>query len=72
MPLDMAELDRRFNYHVPDDEQKERMESSRKGFRNLATVIIGVTSPGREQSLAITALEEAQYHTIAAIAREGH
>jgi hypothetical protein len=63
------ELDIRFSYHRPDEEKQQRMAELREQFLTLAEEVILRTKPCREQSLAITHLEQAQFFTIAAIAR---
>lgn len=47
-----------FTYHSSKDDQPERYVDLRDDARNLAFKILGNVSPGREQSLAITKLEE--------------
>jgi hypothetical protein len=66
------ELARRFNYHPPTtDEKIERHHQVREACRSAAEEVIEATGPpSREQSLAITHLEEAMYWANAAIARE--
>lgn len=71
MPIDEDELHRRFAYHPPETQEKrEAHERVRAICRDAATQIVEVTgSPTREQSLAITALEEAMFWANAAVAR---
>ena len=66
------ELARRFNYHPPNTEDKvHRHEQVRSTCLSAAKVVVELTGPpSREQSLAITALEEAMFWANAAIARE--
>jgi hypothetical protein len=66
------ELSRRFNYHPPDTEKKvENHQRVREACRAAAEEIVEVTgAPSREQSLAITHLEEAMFWGNAALARE--
>lgn len=66
-----SDLQSRFGYHRPNEEQQTRMERLRARFARLAEQVLMITEPGREQSLAITKLEEAQMMAIASIAREG-
>lgn len=65
------ELDRRFNFHPPkDDATKEAHQVVRDTCLSAAVNIVGATGPmSREQSLAITKLEEAMFWANAAIAR---
>lgn len=63
------ELNRRFRYHSPKDDQPTRYQHLRDQALNLAELIVLSTPPGREQSLALTKLEEAVMHANSAIAR---
>lgn len=65
-----AELENRFTYHAPHKDQIPRYESLRSQAYVLACAIARYTPPSREQSLALTKLEEAIMHANAAIARE--
>lgn len=58
-----------FMYHAPKEGQEERYDTIRKKARELAHVINGCTPMSREQSLALTTLEEAVMWANAAIAR---
>lgn len=63
------ELARRFKYHAPKPDQLPRYTELRAAGRQLADLIVTSTPPGREQSLALTKLEEALMHANSAIAR---
>lgn len=65
------ELDRRFDYHSPEGDpwKIERHQLVRQTLKEAAMVVNGATPEGREQSLAITKLEEALLWANAAIAR---
>jgi hypothetical protein len=65
----LAELEVRFTYHAPKPGQKERYEELRYQAKRLAELIVESTPDSREQSLALTALEEAVMWANAAIAR---
>ena len=65
------DLQVRFNYHKPDENRAKRHETVRDILLASAEVIHSVTPEGREQSLALTKLEEAMFWANAAIAREG-
>jgi len=67
--MDGAEIDRRFSSHVVEDDQGEQMGTIRDKARELAYLITRSSEPGREQSLAMTALEEAVFWANAAISR---
>lgn len=63
------QIERSFKYHSPKDDQPDRYVFLRDEARVLAYNIIKNTPPSREQSLAITKLEEAIFWANAAIAR---
>jgi hypothetical protein len=63
------ELATRFTYHPPKDDQPERYVRIRGEAMALAITIAETTRESREQSLALTALEEAVFWANAAIAR---
>jgi len=56
-------------YHKPKDGQAERYEAIRAKAHEFAYYLLTVTPPSREQSLALTALEEAVFYANASIAR---
>jgi hypothetical protein len=64
-----ADLDNRFMYHSPKPDQLPRYALLRSVARDLAREIIAHTPPSREQSLALTHLEESIFFANAAIAR---
>ena len=64
-----ARLDKTFTYHTPKTDQAVRYTDIRNKAKELAEYICGMTPPSREQSLALTKLEEAVMHANAAIAR---
>lgn len=47
-----------FVFHPVKEDQGERYERIRAGARNFAMLIVHLTPPSREQSLALTALED--------------
>jgi hypothetical protein len=65
------ELAHRFQFHPADsDNRREAHETVRQTLREAASAIVQVTGPAtREQSLAVTHLEEAMFWANAAIAR---
>jgi len=65
----MERIDRDFTYHTPKGDQPERYKFLRDEARVLAINICKLTPPSREQSLALTHLEEAIFWANAAIAR---
>lgn len=69
MPIDAQELTDRFTYHAPKDDQPERFVRIRQQALQFAELIAHYTPVSREQSLALTALEEVVMWANAAIAR---
>ncbi len=67
--MDKVELDTRFTYHSPNLDQSTYYAAIRQTAKEFAEYIVDSTPESREQSLAITALEEAVFWAIAAIAR---
>ena len=63
------ELENRFTYHPPKEGQAERYQALRTKAFELALLILDTTPESREQSLAITHLEDVVYCANAAIAR---
>src|SRR4051794_7479053 len=63
------ELARRFNHHAPDDEDTvQRHQQVRTALLDTAEELVEITgAPSREQSLALTHLEEAMFWANAAI-----
>lgn len=71
MHLTFESLQQRFNYHPPNAPKASRHQLVRKVCLEAAEELVDVTgAPTREQSLAITKLEEAMFWANAAIARE--
>lgn len=66
-----AELENWFTYHAPNGTQPERYVALREAGKQLATLIAQCCPESREQSLAITKLEEAIFWANAGIARNG-
>ena len=58
-----------FTYHAPHGDQAQRYEEIRARFKELAVFLLSITPPSREQSLALTLLEESVFYANAAIAR---
>ncbi len=67
--LEDTELRIRFTYHPPKDGQPAKYGKIRDAALELAVLIRDLTPASREQSLAITKLEEAVMFANAAIAR---
>ncbi|MCP4902586.1 MAG: hypothetical protein GY906_36950 [bacterium] len=69
--MDRADLDRRFNYHPPRTVEIGKLhEIIRSEIKDVAEYIMVEIPKCREQSLALTKLEEAMMWANAAIARE--
>jgi hypothetical protein len=62
-------LDNDFTYHSPVRDQVDRYPMIRDEAKELAVTIVKLTPPSREQSVALTKLEEAVFWANAAIAR---
>jgi hypothetical protein len=71
MTLSAEELKIRFTYHAPKEGQPEKYEHIRNSAMGLAALLIRMTPDSREQSLALTKLEEVVFWANAAIARRG-
>lgn len=69
MTLSQEEIDNRFTYHPPVGDQAQRYEHMRAVAKILAEDIVNNTPESREQSLALTALDEVVFWANAAIAR---
>jgi len=70
--IDQAMLERlknTFTYHAPREGQPERYQQIRQEGFLFASIICAETPPSREQSLALTKLEEVVFWANAAIAR---
>jgi hypothetical protein len=63
------DLEKRFTYHPPKEGQPRKYELLRAHAKALAYTIKDNTPASREQSLALTKLEEAVFWANAAIAR---
>ena len=64
-----ANIENRFTYHAPFGDQTERYQGIRDLAKKLAYMILEKTPDSREQSLALTNLEQAMFWANAAIAR---
>jgi hypothetical protein len=63
------QIEKAFTFHPSKDDQPERYNRLREKAKELAYLIIELTPHSREQSSALTRLEEAVMHANAAIAR---
>lgn len=72
MAISTEELLRRFTYHSPTADQVPKYQELRKLAFEFACRIVELTPPSREQSSALTRLEESVMHANAAIARRSH
>ena len=62
-------IENNFTYHAPKDDQPQRYELLRAKALELAKLYLQNSPQSREQSLALTALEESIFWVNAAIAR---
>ncbi len=67
--FDENEMEIRFTYHPPTGDQPQRFEALRASAKQFAQLVLDSTPASREQSLALTAVEEAVMWANAAIAR---
>lgn len=67
--MDSAELDTRFTYHAPKPGQPEKYTRLRDKAKEFAALVVELCPESREQSLAITKIEEASMWANAGIAR---
>lgn len=67
--MDKNELEKRFTYHAPKEDQADRYECIRENAFILSMVIDNLCPDSREKSLAITKLEEVVMWANASIAR---
>lgn len=63
------EIEHRFTYHAPKTDQPERHVQIREKAKELGLLIHEATPESREQSLALTNLEQTVFWANAAIAR---
>ena len=64
-----SRIDNDFTYHPPTADQQKRYPMLREKAKQLAVLIIELTPPSREQSVALTKLDEVAMFANAAIAR---
>lgn len=70
VPTKMTDqLENNFTYHAPQGDQQERYVAIRDEAKALAYTICKNSPPSREQSIALTNLEQAIFWANAAIAR---
>lgn len=63
------ELHNRFTYHAPKDNQPDRYRMIRREAQKFALMLVEQTPFSREQSVALTKLDEVVFWANAAIAR---
>ncbi len=68
-PEQVARLENTFTYHAPKAGQNERYIALRNAAKDFAILIMQFTPGSREQSLALTKLEEVVMWSNASIAR---
>lgn len=64
-----SELSKVYKYHEPSDAQVEVYDKIRGAARGFAEVVLKESKPSREQSLALTKIEEAMMWANAGVAR---
>jgi hypothetical protein len=65
----LEQIEHNFTYHPPKPGQQEKYTTIRNAAKDLATIIVSLTPAGREQSIALTDLENVVMWANAAIAR---
>ena len=63
------ELNRNFKYHSPTGNKQEYCNQIRNSAKSFAGVVMYGTRPSREQSLALTNIEQAMFWANASVAR---
>jgi len=70
--VDLKMLKRNFSYHAPTSQDAIKLyDDIRQKAKDFAEYINSICPEGREQSLAITHLEETVFWANASIARKG-
>ena len=64
-----SKIENNFTYHATKDGQPEKYQAIREKAKELAYLIQDLVPPSREQSLALTKLEECSFWANAGIAR---
>lgn len=64
-----ARIENNFTHHPPKEDQKLRYEAIREQAKKFALTLVDLTPASREQSLALTNLEQVVFWANAAIAR---
>lgn len=67
--METSELETRFVYHLPTNEQTLKYEEVRRCVMELAHALNALCPESREKTLSITALEQSQFWANASIAR---
>lgn len=65
----LMDIDNKFTYHAPKDDQVERYKAIRAKAKEFAELIDSLCPPSRERSLAMTKMEESVMWANASIAR---
>lgn len=69
--MQQDDIDRRFDYHRPDEHAANTHQRIRDAHKRLAEKLDSELPEGREKALAITNLEQTMFWANAAIARAG-
>ena len=65
----IAQVENNFTYHPPKEGQPEKYAAIRDAAKEFALLILRLTPSSREQSLALTSLEESVFWANGSIAR---
>lgn len=71
MTITKEDVEQRFIFHPPDEEKAAKHARIRREIKATAETIVESVPEGREQSLAITKMEEAMFWANAGLARSG-
>jgi hypothetical protein len=70
MPTLQERIENDFSYHRPPVDAQAPLQAIRDKAKEFAHFIVNTVPAGREQSSALTRLEEAMFHACAGIARQ--
>jgi hypothetical protein len=67
--METSDIDNRFVYHQPSDEQLEKYAEIRRLMMEIGHALNALCPESREKALAVTNLEQSQFWANASIAR---
>lgn len=66
----MLDLDNNYMYHAPSENKQDKYHALRGNLKSVAKLITVLVPEGREQSIALTKIEEAMFWANAGVARD--